>query len=744
MLNMEAAFLISTKSFTEKQVGTLFLVFGLSQFVCMAPAGYFLDYSNSKIHYVIMAAVLCSALTVLTACTAKEEGANMAGMIVLKILQGGVTAIIPPGFNGVTLGIVGSTGFTHQVSRNRMMNHIGTALVVAISSLVAYFLYPKIGALFLVSPVAALGVFYNLRRIVPTHVDRDAARGLILTSRTMTEYELADDVAIAKQQAVSNLHQDNDDRLSMASSGISSSLLTNSLMTLPENSTITARVRNEHNNQQPSSSPYYQYPSSVGPTPPPSETAAPRRGSLNNSNQHTSYKPPDLLTDNGLSPPSSGVDDDIHNIKNNRSSSTPYPPLPPPSMPPAAKPYRIQSAASSLETFSGIGVNDVPTTADPRLPQPLPQPPTTSSSCDGNDADYESSVEANPSQASRTSYSSIPSFNFGFPGMPTNNNATLPKDGEADSSSNPPSTTKPSQAPPATLRARTPLAVLLNPPLIVFCCIIFFFYLANSAVLPLVMQSLALRDPQAGILLSGLCILIAQACMACFAKLCGDYSPIWGRKNLMLVGLASLTLRCFLLTFLVSSEYTITTTRGSHALKALILSTQFLDSVGAGIIGTLQILVTSDLSGGTGRFSLLLGVTTASMCLGGTISSYLGQVIAYECGYPVAFTSLGIMSLIPFFVYIFFMPETLPDYARPQPKKRQRRLRELLKRLNEQRRKILQSKNNPFRRRKKEDTNNKKSEAAAEEALENHHRRKAEESSGNKPSPRATRHVELV
>ena len=194
---MQAAFLISAKGFTEKELGVLFFVFGMSQFLCMAPAGYLLDYSNSKINWVIWAGFTASAMTIITALTASTPGGNknMEIMILLKIIQGGATAILPPGFNGITLGIVGSTGFTHQVSRNRMMNHIGTALVVAIGSLLSYFLYPNIGGLFIVSPIAAIGMYYNLVRIKPNHVDRDAARGLIFESPTMTEYEQMDENA---------------------------------------------------------------------------------------------------------------------------------------------------------------------------------------------------------------------------------------------------------------------------------------------------------------------------------------------------------------------------------------------------------------------------------------------------------------------------------------------------------------------------------------------------------------------
>ena len=164
---------------------------------------------------------------------------------------------------------------------------------------------------------------------------------------------------------------------------------------------------------------------------------------------------------------------------------------------------------------------------------------------------------------------------------------------------------------------------------------------------------------------------------------------------IILVGLAALTLRCFLLTVLLSAQDQVETDQGIFIIKGLILCTQFLDSVGAGIVGTLHILVTNDISGGTGRFSLMLGVTTGAMCLGGTISGYIGQAIAQDYGYPFAFTSLGMLSLVPFFLYVFCMPETLPDYVKP--KRRKRRIATLLKRLNEHRR-SLAKKANPFRR----------------------------------------------
>ena len=98
----------------------------------------------------------------------------------------------------------------------------------------------------------------------------------------------------------------------------------------------------------------------------------------------------------------------------------------------------------------------------------------------------------------------------------------------------------------------------------------------------------------------------------------------------------------------------------------------------------------------------MLGVTTGAMCLGGTVSGYIGQAIAQDYGYPFAFTALGIMSLVPFVLYVFFMPETLPDYARPNQqtfKKRRKRLAALFKKLSDSRRRLV-AKANPFVRRK--------------------------------------------
>jgi len=438
MINMQNAFLLTTKHYTEKQAGLMFFTFGMSQFLFQTPAGYIMDYSNKKVMLLATAAIVTTALTVFTAMFAQEQGANLGLMVFIKFLQGAVTALIPPGLNSITQGIVGAVGMTHQVSRNEMMNHLGTSILVFTGCLTAYFLYPNIGWLFIVSPIACAATVYFLFRIKPEHIDHNAARGLKASSDA-----------------------------------------------------------------------------------------------------------PDEIASN--------------------------------------------------------------------LSKPLPTIP-------GN-----KKIQTNPS------------FAFGWNSSENTEDAN-----------------------DLQLRANTPLTVLRDPLLLLFTVICFLFHTANGCVLPLVMQTLALGDGRRGIVMSGMCIIIAQLTMVCSAKVCGDYSRVYGRKILFLIGLFSVSVRCGIIVALLSLQ------SESAFVRILLLSTQVLDGVGAGVFGTMYILVTSDISGGTGRFSLTLGVTTAAASIGGTVSGYLGEMLAEDFGYSRAFGILGAMSLVPAFSYMFLMPETLPaDVSQP-------------------------------------------------------------------------------
>ena len=413
---------MAAKGYSEKQLGVMFFTFGMSQFLFQAPAGYLYDYTENKVLWLSAAGTLTTLLTVFTAAFASDN--NFWLMVVVKFLQGAITSFIPPGLNSITQGIVGTVGMTAQVSINEMMNHLGTAIIVVIGSLTAYALYPNIGMLFTVSPIACAGFLYWINQIKPGDIDHNAARGL--TTET--------------------------------------------------------------------------------------------------------------------------TDDSAQPIKD---------------------------------------INDKP------------------------------------------------SFALGM-------------GGGSDTSTD-------------SLKANTPLQVLRDPILLIFILVCFLFHTSNGTVLPLVMQTLAIGNGGTGVLMSGLCITIAQVFMVMSAKICGDYSGKYGRKWLFLAGLTSVPIRCAMLSGLLAIRGD---APASPFLNIVILSTQILDGVGAGVFGTMYILVTSDISGGTGRFGLTLGLTTAAMSIGGTVSGYLGQSLAQDKGYLAAFVILMFMSMIPAALYLVLMPETLPDTSR--------------------------------------------------------------------------------
>mmetsp|Transcript_4487 Transcript_4487/g.6579 ORF Transcript_4487/g.6579 Transcript_4487/m.6579 type:complete len:531 (+) Transcript_4487:96-1688(+) len=471
MINMQNAYLITSKAYTEKQAGIMFFVFGMSQFLFQTPAGYLMDYSDKKVLLLGFSAVGTTLLTLATAAFATDNGGNLAFMVFVKFLQGAITALIPPGLNSITQGIVGTVGMTSQVAQNEMMNHLGTAIIVLTGSLLAFWLYPNIGLLFIVSPLACIGVVYYLTQIRPGDIDHNAARGLVETSKTTLKKESFDG------------------------------------------------------------------------------TGAP-------------YSPPSL-----------------------------------------------DAQSSSYDSPKNMKF--------------------------------------------------IPSFSFGLGESPSR--TSFDNNGQK--------------------QADTPLQILKDPKLLVFVMICFTFHLSNGTVLPLVMQALAIGNGRAGILMSGLCIIVAQTFMVMSASICGKYSGIYGRKPLFLIGILSVPVRCCLLTLLLHIKESYNDNEGYYNdgyyndnnnnggppawLDIVILSTQALDGVGAGVFGTMYVLVTSDISGGTGRFSLTLGLTTAAMSIGGTVSGYLGQALAQDIGYRQAFMILGSMALFPAILYFLCMPETLPEKDKP-------------------------------------------------------------------------------
>ena len=78
------------------QIASYHFVFGMSQFIFQTPAGYLMDYSNRKVLWLSLASIDTTILTVGTEFLALENGANLGLMVLIKFLQGGIMALIPP------------------------------------------------------------------------------------------------------------------------------------------------------------------------------------------------------------------------------------------------------------------------------------------------------------------------------------------------------------------------------------------------------------------------------------------------------------------------------------------------------------------------------------------------------------------------------------------------------------------------------------------------------------------------
>lgn len=218
---------------------------------------------------------------------------------------------------------------------------------------------------------------------------------------------------------------------------------------------------------------------------------------------------------------------------------------------------------------------------------------------------------------------------------------------------------------------------------LVICATGFFFHFANANVL-LVLGELMGGDnddgspKQTAIPLIAAAIVLAQVTMSVATVLSGRLTDMGvGRKILFMVALLSLPLRCALIIW------------WKDAGEAYLLSTQILDGVGGGIFGLLHPYLVADITFGTGRFNVVMGLSASCFGIGATLSNFLGmfgwiaplyvapldvavcslqlyiflsytigQNIVESFGHVASLSGSLIVSIIPIIVFGLFMPET--------------------------------------------------------------------------------------
>jgi MFS family permease len=204
----------------------------------------------------------------------------------------------------------------------------------------------------------------------------------------------------------------------------------------------------------------------------------------------------------------------------------------------------------------------------------------------------------------------------------------------------------------AVNEASGPGRLFLDRRLLLFAACILLFQLANAAMLPMMGSILTMRSSQWASTLIGACIVVPQLIVAAFAPWIGRRADSWGRRPLLFLCFAALAVRGVLFA-LVSNPY-------------LIIAVQGLDGVCAAILGVTLPLIVADITRGTGRFNLGLGIVGSAIGIGAALSTTLAGYTLDRFGSSATFYGLALTAVCGLGLAAL-LPETRPgrDAARP-------------------------------------------------------------------------------
>jgi MFS family permease len=194
-----------------------------------------------------------------------------------------------------------------------------------------------------------------------------------------------------------------------------------------------------------------------------------------------------------------------------------------------------------------------------------------------------------------------------------------------------------------------PCGVLSDRRLLIFAACILLFQLANAAMLPLMGSILTMRSSEWASTLIGACIVVPQLIVAGVAPSIGRVADSWGRRPLLLLCFAALAMRGALFA-LVTTPY-------------LIVAVQVLDGVSAAVLGVTLPLIVADITRGTGRFNLGLGIVGSAVGIGAALSTTLAGYTIDHFGSSIAFYGLAFIAVCGLVSVWLLLPETRPVAA---------------------------------------------------------------------------------
>ncbi len=203
--------------------------------------------------------------------------------------------------------------------------------------------------------------------------------------------------------------------------------------------------------------------------------------------------------------------------------------------------------------------------------------------------------------------------------------------------------------PPGAVRAG--LALLADRRLLGFGLAVSLFHLSNAAQLPLMASEATAQTGSYASLVIAACIVLPQFILAGLAPGVGRWAQRWGRRPVLAITFLAVPLRAALLAMAES--------------PTMLILVQALDGVSAAGFGVLVPLVAADLTRGTNRFNLCLGLFGLMSALGATLSTALGGMVADAAGTPAALLVLAGCGLAAVATVMLVVPETRDALASP-------------------------------------------------------------------------------
>jgi predicted MFS family arabinose efflux permease len=186
--------------------------------------------------------------------------------------------------------------------------------------------------------------------------------------------------------------------------------------------------------------------------------------------------------------------------------------------------------------------------------------------------------------------------------------------------------------------------LIRQKPLLIFAGAVLLLQLANAAMLPLMAGVVTTRSADWAPVLIAFCIVVPQAIVAATSPSVGRKAQQWGRRPLLLLGFAALTIRGLLFAT-VTDPY-------------VLVAVQVFDGVTAAVFSVMIPLIVADVAFGSGRFSLAQGIVGTATGIGAALSTVLAGFVADRFGAPVAFVGLAGVAALGLVMIWTIMPET--------------------------------------------------------------------------------------